>query len=243
MRRRFRLMLSIAMLALAASAVAGIAQPHFGRAADAPATRTITVVGNGTASTVPDRASFEFGVQTHARTAREALAQNATLMTAVLDAVKAAGIAQADVSTQGIWLSQHIVSPGGTVSGYDASNGVLVKTPVAKAGPLVDAAVAAGATSVWGPNMTASDTAGLYRAALRDAVDDAHAKAQAMAAAAGLTLGAARTIREGVDNPYLPGVAATPGAGVASSTQPPPTPVVPGTRASNATVTVTYDVA
>ena len=67
---RFRWILFLAGLLLVASAIAGVAQPHFGRSATTPTTappaKTITVTGNGSVTTVPDRATFDFAIETRA---------------------------------------------------------------------------------------------------------------------------------------------------------------------------------
>ena len=57
---RLRWILFLAGLLLVASAIAGVAQPRFGHSATTtPTTKTITVNGNGSVTTVPDRATFE----------------------------------------------------------------------------------------------------------------------------------------------------------------------------------------
>ena len=81
--KRIRWILPLALLLLAASAIAGVAQPHLGRSAGTPAGKTITVSGNGTVTSVPDRADFGFTVETRAKTAAGALAQNADAATSV----------------------------------------------------------------------------------------------------------------------------------------------------------------
>ena len=49
-----------------AAAIAGVAQPHLARSASSPSpdAKTISVSGNGTVETVPDRATFSFTVPT-----------------------------------------------------------------------------------------------------------------------------------------------------------------------------------
>src|SRR6516165_6980822 len=93
----------VAALLLGAAALAGLARPDGSHAAGTPSTdtqRTVTVSGNGSATSVPTRASISFGVQTQASTAKAALAQNADDMQSVLDALKKAG-AQ-DIQTQSV---------------------------------------------------------------------------------------------------------------------------------------------
>lgn len=228
---RARWILPLALLLLAASAIAGIAQPHFGRSSGTPAGKTITVSGNGTVTSVPDRADFGFTVETRAKTAAGALAQNADAATKVITALKDAGAVSADIQTSQISLSPQTTPDGTTIVGYIASNSISVRSKIDRAGTLIDTAVAAGATGVSGPSLSLSDQGRLYRDALRSAVADAKLKAQALADEAGLTLGAVQSIAEGSVATPLPM------AGKLDATS---TPVEPGTQEVQATVTVTY---
>jgi uncharacterized protein YggE len=213
--KRFRWILPVALLLLAASAIAGVAQPHFGHAATtAPAGQTITVSGNGTVTSVPDRG------------------QNATEAAKVIAALKDAGVGAADIQTSQVSLSPQTTQDGITIIGYTASNSISVGSAIAAAGKLIDTAVGAGATSVSGPSLSLSDQAGLYREALKKAVADAKLKAQALADAAGLTLGAAQSITEGSAATPLPMAGKMDASGA--------TPIEPGTQDVQATVTVTY---
>jgi uncharacterized protein YggE len=224
-------MLFLSGLLLLAAAVAGVAQPHLGRAADAPpAGRTITVDGAGSVTTVPDRASFTFGAEARAATAKAALAQADDAADALVAALKKGGVRDADLQTSQVSLDPQTSQDGTRVIGYVASTSVTATTTVANAGPLVDAAVAAGATTVSGPSLSSADTDALYRDALKQAVADARSKAEALATAAGLTLGAVRTVVEGGGAPVpLPMAASAAGK------------IEPGTQSVDATVTVTFD--
>jgi uncharacterized protein YggE len=229
---RLRWILLIAGLLLVGSAIAGVAQPHFGHSATtAPAGKTITVTGNGSVTTVPDRASFNFTVETHSKTAATALAQNSDLATAVIAALKGAGVPAADLQTSQVSLQPQSSQDGTTIIGYAASNSVSVRTALEKAGRVIDAAVGAGANGVSGPSLDVSDQDSLYRDALKKAVADAKLKAQSLADAAGLTLGSAQSIQEGSAATPLP-MADKLSAGTA--------PIEAGTQQIQATVTVTY---
>jgi uncharacterized protein YggE len=233
---RLRYALLIAAVLLAASAIAGVAQPQLGRSAGQTATtpgKTITVSGHGTVTTVPDRASFYFTVDTRAQTAAGALGRNADAATAVAAALKNAGAAAADIQTSQVSLSPQTNQDGTTIIGYAASTSIVVKTTIAKAGPIIDAAVGAGADGVSGPSLSRSDEDALYRDALKNAVSDARDKAAALASAAGLTLGGAQTVVEGGGQTPIPLVA---GAKAADSS----VAIEPGTQTIEANVTVTY---
>jgi len=232
--RSLRRTILVAALVLGAAALAGVAQPRLAHTASNVPGRTITVTGNGTATTVPDRAAFQFGVNTQARNAKDALARNSTNAAAVIGALKAAGVAAADLQTVGVSLSPQTAPDGTTIVGYTASNTVSATVPLAKAGALVDAAVNAGADSVSGPSLDSSDRDSLYRDALKQAVADAKAKAEALAGSAGVRLGAVQTVAEGAaPGPVTYAARAALDAAV---------PVEPGTQEIDATVTVTYAV-
>jgi uncharacterized protein len=228
--RAFRVILVVAVL-LGASALAGVAQPQLGRSATAPA-KTIAVSGHGTVTTVPDRASFDFTVETRAATATAALARNGDTAAALAQAARNAGVAPADLRTSQVSLAPQTNEDGTQVVGYVASTTVTAKTTLEKAGPLVDAAVKAGATGVSGPNLSRSDSDALYRDALAAAVADARQKATALAAAGGLTLGEIESLSEGGTATPLPFAAkAADSAGVA---------IEPGTQTVDADVSVVF---
>lgn len=230
--RSFRRAFLLAALVLGAAALAGVAQPRLAHTASNVSGRTITVTGDGTATTVPDRASFQFGVDTRATSAKDALARNSAAATAMIAAVKAAGVAGDDLQTVGVSLSPQTAPDGTTIVGYTASNSISATIPLAKAGTVVDAAVGAGADSVSGPSLDGSDRGALYRDALEHAFTDAKAKAEVLAQSAGVPLGAVQTVVEGASPTPLPYAArASFGAAV---------PVEPGTQTIDATVTVTY---
>jgi len=233
MTRRLRTILLLSTLLLAASAIAGVAQPGRGSAADTPAKKTITVTGSGSVTAVPDRAAFDFTVESRAASAKAALAKNADEAAAMIAALKNAGVAAADLQTGQVSLSPQLNRDGTDIVGYVASNTVSATTTIARAGATVDAAVGAGANGVGGPMLSRSDAGALYRDALKDAVADAGEKAAALASASGLALGAARTVVEGSQAP--PVVFAQKAADAAA------TPIEPGTQSVEATVTVTYE--
>ncbi|MCX7298724.1 MAG: SIMPL domain-containing protein [Hyphomicrobiales bacterium] len=71
------------------------------------AEKLITVTGEATVSVAPDAAAIRVGVSSSAKTAREASDGNAKQMTAVLAAIKEAGIADRDVQTSRLSLQPH----------------------------------------------------------------------------------------------------------------------------------------
>lgn len=219
---------------LVAAAIAGVAQPHLGRSATSSTGSTITVTGNGTVDSTPDQASFDFGVTTNGATAAQALSSNSARARAIIDALKKAGIASADIQTTQVSLWPQTSNNGRTITGYQASNSVNVTAALGKSGALVDAAVGAGANNVDGPNLDTAQKSALYDKALDSALGDAKQKAQAIASAAGLTLGSALKVREGAQaTPVVYAEAALAGPKAAP-------PIEAGTQKIQASVTVTY---
>jgi len=230
---RLRTILLISGVVLVAAAIAGVAQPHLGRSATSSTGSTITVTGNGTVDSTPDQASFDFGVTTNGAKAAQALSGNAARARAIIDALKKAGIPSADIQTTQVSLWPQTSSNGRIITGYQASNSVNVTAALGKSGALVDAAVGAGANNVDGPSLDTAQKSALYNKALDRALGDAKQKAQAIASAAGLTLGSALKVREGGQ--------ATPvvyGAALAAPKAAPP--IEAGTQKIQASVTVTY---
>ena len=222
-----------------AVAYTGVGRPDgaSGRPAASQDTRTISVSGTGSVQAVPDRAQFSFGVTTQGTTAVRALAANASLARKVISALKAAGVSAADIRTESVQLSPTVSDDGSTIVGYTATNSVSATLrDLDKAGSVVDSAVEAGANQVSGPSLVRSDQNALYRAALRAAVANARAKAQALAGASGVSLGSVRSVVEGSAAP--PPVPLERAAGDMA----PATPIEPGTQTIEASVTVEFAV-
>jgi uncharacterized protein YggE len=222
----------VAGLLLAAAALAGVLRPEGASSAADPAADpdTVTVTGTGTVTAVPDRAQISAGVESRAATARAALAANATAMRKVLDALRAAG--GKDVTTQTVSLSTSFDEQG-QPNGFVASNIASAETALGTAGSLIDAAVEAGANSVYGPTLSRSDADELYRDALEKAVADAKERASVLAKAAGRQVGRVTTISEA-------SAPAFPVYGKEAMAARDSTPVVSGPQETTAMVSVTF---
>ena len=222
----------VAGLLLVAAGLAGVLRPDGAGAAD-PATTpdTVTVTGTGSVSAVPDRAEVSAGVETRAAAAKAALAANGAAMQKVIAALRGNG--GSDVTTQTVSLSTAF-DQNGQPNGFVASNVASAQTSLDGAGALIDAAVAAGANTIYGPSLSRSDADALYRQALAKAVDDAKERAAVLAKAAGRSLGGVTAIVESGSTPPVPYAAK------ASAAQD-STPVVSGPQETEASVSVTYE--
>jgi hypothetical protein len=218
--------------ALAVAALAGVGLPEQAHG-DAGITRTITVTGNGVVKAKPDRAGFSFGVESRAATARQASADNARAMRRLIDALKAAGVAEDDIQTQqvSVWPQ---TDGDGHIDGFTATGSVSAETSIAEAGALVDAATEAGANSVAGPSLTLSDSHALEARALKQAVADARRKAEALADASNANLSQVVKVVEGVGAEPMPLYDTAVRAEKAGA------PIEPGTVDTTASVTVTF---
>lgn len=196
----------------------------------------ITVVGSGTARTVPDVADWSFGVQSDAETASAALNAAGEATRRIVGALRDAGIGKDDLQTEQVSLYPRTTDDGRAVIGYTASSTVHATVKdLGKAGSVVDAAVEAGANQIYGPTLRVSDSRAQYRAAADAAFDDARAHAEALAAKAGVTLGGPIAIVESGGAPpvFAEGerLAADAAQGVS---------IEPGTQEIGATLTVTF---
>jgi uncharacterized protein YggE len=225
----------VAVAALAAFVGVGLPEGAQGLAGEP--THGITVHGTGTASTVPDRATFTFGVDTKRKTAADASEANNRQMREVIATLKAAGVADEDIQTSQISLYPDYDESGSEPLGYQATSSVAVIVSLAKAGAALEAAVGAGANQVDGPSLTKADTDKLYDDALRAAVADARSRAEVLAAAAGVKVGEVSSIAEGAEPsgpiPYAYDSAAGPQRAA----------IEPGKQDIDAQVTVTFAIA
>ena len=224
----------LAAVGVAVAAFAGVFQPSGAHSAPGDmSTGGITVFGTGSANVTPDRASFSFGTVSQAATANAALAASSQSVARVVAALKKAGVAQADIQTSDVSLSPRMNDNNNEILGYTASNTVTATIKkLGDAGDVVDAAVAAGANQVYGPNLLASDKDAVYRNELKAAVAEARTKAETLAAASGSTLGKITAIVEGG--------AATPMPMAAGAAKDSSVSIEPGTQKIEATVSVTF---
>jgi uncharacterized protein YggE len=169
--------------------------------AEAPVAQ-ISVTGEGRVDAVPDMATVSLGVTTQGATAAEALAANSAAVQAMLDRLTAAGIAARDIQTTGLSLnplwSNYDSSPVQKIEGYAASNMVTVRVRALDGlGGVLDAAVTDGANTLSGLSFGLADPEPALREARAKAVQDARARAEVLAGAAGVKLGRVLSITEG----------------------------------------------
>lgn len=245
MRASLRL-LPIALLALALLVPASAAAVE----------RTVTVSGTASRQVPNDTASVGLGVSLERDSRGAALRATSAKLRRVIAAVQAIpGVGEGDVATGRISVGRSFGGEGEPPR-YRASQGIaVVLHEPAEAGNLIAAAIAAGATGTRGPSFFLGDPEAAYAAALTAAFDQAKARAGALAAQAGATLGPALSIAEGgsvepplqeAASPVAKDCAAAPSPPAAttrrtaSACAAPSPPTKPGTSKVTATVSVVF---
>jgi len=172
--------------------------------ADTGTDRQILVSGEGRVEVAPDLAVITLGVSKEAKEAGEAMALVSEDMFAVVQELRAVGIANKDLQTQQISL-QPVWSNGGSynssgerrITGFLAANTVNLRVrDLDQLGEVLDRVLRAGANQFQGLRFDVADHALLQDQMRASAVADARHKAEQLAAAAGVTLGPVRTITD-----------------------------------------------
>lgn len=234
--RRSTIPLIIALTLISSAASIAIAQT------DTKA-RTIQVSGEGEAQAAPDQATLELAIETHAATAAEAAGLNGALAQKVREALKAKLGDKGRMWTGGYTLYPDYNAPrdGGEakITGYHAQNSITVETGALETvGPLIDAAIAAGANRVNSLDYGLRDNTKARGEAIAKASADAQAQAQALAATLGVKLGAVVTATTESQARPIPMMRMQ----AAMASRESATPIEAGQVTVPATVSLTYEI-
>lgn len=174
----------------------------------------ITVVGQGSVTIRPDIARVSVGVETSGAAVSEAVAENETRMQELLGALEEAGIEEKDIQTMNysIQLDRYPESMMGIESStgepqplYRVSNMVNVTIrDLESVGDVLDAVVEAGANNIWGITFAVDDPSEALDDARADAIEDAQARAGALAELSGVGLGPVMSVSEVVGGTSMP---------------------------------------
>jgi len=154
--------------------------------------RVVVVTGEGIAVGSPDRCDLLLGLQTRAETPGAALEAVTAAATAVLAAVKKAGVPESDLHTSGLAVHEWQKPGQPDTAGYVADYALTVADrPVDSAGQILTVATGASgdALRVNSLRLRFSEPGALHREARRRAVDDARNRAEDLAMAGGIRLG------------------------------------------------------
>lgn len=191
------------------AALALISTPVLAQQGDINAlTPQIAVGARGEVKVVPDRATIQISVQTRAATAAAAAAENATKQKAVIDALRALGIAANDIGTSGYNVypeQRYEPNKEPVVVGYNVTNTLSVELKsIALVGKAIDTALAKGANMITSLQFYASNTEAARQEAIAIAVRKARSDAEAAARAAGGSISGLLEINIGAYSPPPP---------------------------------------
>lgn len=188
-------------LTMSAAAPAALAQAAAPAADTMFRATTLNLAAYGETRVEPDMANITLGVTTEAKTAAEAMAANATRMTAVVASLKKAGIAEKDIQTSNLNLNpqyRYEQNQAPILTGYQASNQVTIRVlDLKKLGAAVDATVNAGANQIHGISFGLVDPTAAENAAREAAVKALAAKADLYAKATGHRVSRLVSLSEG----------------------------------------------
>lgn len=177
-------------------------------AAQAAPADTVTVTGTGYALGEPTEATIDLGVEVFNTSVKEAFNQSNNTIRAIYDALLAVGIEEKDIQTSNLSVyttTQYSMERGTEQSGYQVSNTVRVTIrDIANVTAVIDAAIGAGATSMYGLSFGITDTTALETTARAAAFEQARARAAELAALSGATLGDVVSITEGYGGGVAP---------------------------------------
>lgn len=177
----------------------------------------------------PDRASIQISVQTRAATAAAAANDNATKLNAVLNALRALGLSNDQLSTlnYNVYPEQRYEQgKEPEIVAYNVTNTILADVrKLNQVGPVIDAALSHGANMITSLQFYASNTEAARRAAIASAIDKARQDADVAARAAHGTLGTLLEVSIGAFSPPPPRPLAMMRAGIAAQSD---TPINPG---------------
>ena len=238
--------LSLGMSVLLAITLTGCESQIIGPLLHAQESGKIHVTGSGSVVGEPDIATLNLGVSVEKKTVAAARESAAVAMTAVIDALKASGIAENDIQTErfSIYPQYDYTDNGRVLRGYSVNNTVSAKVRDLEglSNAIDDAAEAGGDIIVVNSiQFMIEDTTPLQTQARSLAVKSAEAKALTLAEASGVTLGKPITITE-TSHATSPPIAYAEEAAFAADTARSKTPIEAGELTVTVNVTVTYEI-
>ncbi|WP_319568101.1 SIMPL domain-containing protein [Cohaesibacter marisflavi] len=167
-------------------------------------TGTISVSGTGSLSAAPDMAILSAGVESRAKDAKSALADNNDKMAKLMAELKKAGIEEKNIQTSNFNIHPQLVYPDSStqprapeVVGYVVSNRATLRIhDLGSVGTVLTALVNAGANDISGLNFDISNKDELLDEARKEALSDARHKAELYAKELGTDLSSLQSLSE-----------------------------------------------
>lgn len=209
----------------------------------------LRVSGSASVKVKPDIATVNCGVLTMNADAKLAQEENAKIMTDVIAALKAMGIAEEDIKTSNynMYPNYDYSTPdakyGGApkIASYSVNNNISVTVrDILKAGEVLDTCASKGANNAGNIQFTLSDPTKYYNEALKLAVKNATGKADVLSSAVSVKIGTPSKITE-VSSYYNPPVAYAESSNFAMKDASARTPVQAGELEISAQVELVYN--
>jgi uncharacterized protein len=196
-----------------------------------PPQHVIVVNGQGFVEATPDEATISLGVETIRPAAQEAQAQSNTAMDKIVRQILALGISRDKIRTTAVSLIPQRKSDTTDIAGYAAVDRITVTVDdLSLVGRVIDAGVAAGANTIDSLAFGVRNPETYQDRALRLAMNNAKATADAIAAEAGVS--SIRLVHvEAIGESVAPRMSVAAPAAAA---------VLPGTLSVNASVQAMY---
>ncbi|NPV08638.1 MAG: SIMPL domain-containing protein [Anaerolineae bacterium] len=237
----YRRVSAMVLVLVLVSLVLAAAVPALAQAPTGDVIRHITVVGGGTASVTPDRATANLGVETSAADVEEAVSGNQEIMDAVLQALQEAGVPEENIRTTeySIFFDEGIRGPDQPPQPtYRVFNTVLVTIEDLDAiGEVLDAGIGAGANRIYGVSLSVEDPSEARAQAREEAVQDARQRATALAELQGVSVGRVISLSEVVTGGAIPFAAEAAGAAPGAQAG----PIAPGQLEVSVSLQVTFE--
>ena len=224
----------VMVLVIAGVGLTGVALGHFGSRSEA----TITVTGSGTVHGTPDTMDFQIGVQTVAKSATSALAENNARVGSLESSLLAHGVTRNDLQTSGLNIYENTNSSG-QMTGFTVVDTLSVTMHhLGKAGAAIDAAAQATGNGIqlYGVSFSISNESNLLASARARAMHNARTVASQVASGGGANLGSIIRITD-QENSNPPNIY-YPSASLGDKAS--GVPIQAGSQTVNVTVTVVY---
>ncbi len=221
---------------------------------------TITLSGHGEVTAVPDIATIYFTIESSKKT-QSASSEEVNIKTKqILDFLKTSGVEEKDIKTEGYssypkysypepcpvyYNSMGIMPPCRAsetkITGYTVSQSITVKVrKVDDASKIIDGINKMGVMNMSGPNFTIDNEDGLKAQARKKAIDDAQAKAKALAKDLGVKIGRISNFSESGN--YYPMYYEKAMMDSAQNSAPTPAILPKGENTISSDVTITYEI-
>lgn len=230
---------------IAALVAAFVCAPVAASAQSAPERTLLSIVAEGRSEAPPDLATINLGVETTGATAEAAMSDNSRNMSALIAALRRAGVAERNIQTSRVSVQPQYNrrrddEEEPRIVGYRATNSVSVEIQaIETTGRVLDAAIAAGGNSVRGVTFSHQDPSAQQNLARREAAAEARRRADLYAGAFGLRV--VRVVAIAEPGASTPETIVVTGTRIARHDAVAESPIETGEITTRATLTVTYE--